>query len=240
MHLSHKPVSQKHMPRGLTILYEDQDILVVDKVAGLLTIGTDRDKENTAHFLLNAYVKKGNPRSRNRVFIVHRLDRETSGVLVFAKNEKAKRFLQDHWQDFQKRYYAVVEGCPSKPSGEIESYLFESDSLRVYSVRDPHQGKYSKTAYKVVREMNGYSLLEISLLTGRKHQIRVHMAELGHPVAGDKVYGKPNKDSSRLALHAFSLTLIHPFTHKEMCFETGLPASFKSLPANRVNAPGRK
>jgi RluA family pseudouridine synthase len=224
-----KKPSAKHQPKGLTILYEDNHILVVDKSEGLLTIGTDKEKQKTAHYLLNEWVKKGNSRSNNRVFIVHRLDRETSGILVFAKNEPAKQFLQENWSDFSKKYYAVVMGSLKEKEGEISSYLYENATFRVYSVNDPEKGKLAVTAYKVVKETGRYSLLEVTLLTGRKHQIRVHLSEQGHPVAGDKVYGSPDKGIKRLALHAFSLTLIHPVTHKEMNFETEVPLIFNIL-----------
>jgi RluA family pseudouridine synthase len=224
---SFKKPSSKHQPKGLTILYEDNHILVADKAEGLLTIGTEKEKHKTAHFLLNEWVKKGNERSKNRVFIVHRLDRETSGILVFAKNEAAKVFLQENWKDFTKKYYALVSGTLKEKEGEIISLLIENAAFRVYSVKDPEKGKLAVTAYKVVKETAKHSLLEITLLTGRKHQIRVHFAEMGHPVAGDKIYGKEEKDIKRMALHAFSLSLIHPVSHKEMNFETPLPAFMK-------------
>ena len=121
-----KNIPRKFQPKGLTILHEDSSIIVVYKAPGLLTIGTDRERERTAHFLLNEYVKKGNPRSRNNVFIVHRLDRETSGILVFAKSEDSKRFLQDNWSSFSKSYYAVVHGKLNKSEGEITSFLAEN------------------------------------------------------------------------------------------------------------------
>lgn len=196
---------------------------------GLLTMGTEREKEKTAYFLLNEYVKKGNERSRNRVFIVHRLDRDTSGLLVFARNEYAKRFLQENWKEFSKKYYAVVHGILQEKEGEISSYLFESKAYRVYSVDDPDKGKFSKTGFKVIKESDMYSLLEIYLFTGRKNQIRAHLSEEGHPVVGDKIYGNPEKGIKRLALHAYSLTITHPFTKKEMSFETGIPLYFKTL-----------
>ncbi len=224
-----KKPSKKHQPKGLSILYEDRDIIVVDKISGLLTMGTEREKENTAYFLLNEYVKKGNERSKNRIFIVHRLDRDASGILVFAKNEYSKRFLQDNWQDFSKKYVAVVQGSMQEKEGEISSYLFENNAYRVYSVNDPDRGKYSVTGYKVVKESEQYSLLEINLFTGRKHQIRVHLAETGHPIIGDKLYGNGEKGIKRLALHSFSLTIVHPETNKEMSFETGIPLYFKTL-----------
>lgn len=222
-------IRKKHQPKGLTILFEDQHILVVDKIHGLLTMGTDREKEKTAYFLLNDYVKKGNERSKNRVYIIHRLDRDTSGLLIFAKNEFAKRFLQDNWKEFRKKYYAVVHGILKKKEGEISSYLFESKSFKVYSVSDPDKGKFSKTGFKVIKESDKYSLLEIYLFTGRKNQIRVHLSDEGHPVVGDKIYGSTDKEIKRLALHAYSLTITHPFTKKEMSFETEIPSYFKTL-----------
>ncbi|MEE4176439.1 MAG: RluA family pseudouridine synthase [Bacteroides sp.] len=226
---SFKMPPKKHQPKGLNILYEDQHILVVDKVHGLLTMGTEREKEKTAYYLLNEYVKKGNERSRNRVFIVHRLDRDTSGLLIFAKNEHAKRFLQDNWKGFSKKYYAVVHGKFEEKEGEISSYLFESKAYKVYSVNDPEKGKFSKTGFKVLKESEKYSLVEINLFTGRKNQIRVHLSDEGHPVVGDKIYGPSEKGIKRLALHAYSLTITHPFTKKEMNFETGVPLYFKTL-----------
>ncbi len=224
-----KKPSKKHQPKGLTILYEDQDIIVVNKIEGLLTVSTDREKEKTAYFHLTDYVRKGNSRSKNRVFIVHRLDRETSGVLVFAKNEKVKRYLQDNWKDFSKTYFAVVQGKLQEKEGIISSYLAENSAHRVFSSKDPEQGKFSKTGYKVLKESGKYSLLKIILYTGRKHQIRVHLSEKGHSVAGDKMYGKANKGIKRLGLHAASLTITHPFTNEEMTFETDIPIYFKSL-----------
>ncbi|MBN2165963.1 MAG: RNA pseudouridine synthase [Marinilabiliaceae bacterium] len=222
-------VPKKYQPRGLNILYEDRDIIVVDKINGLLTIGTDKDKFNTAHFLLNNYVKKGNERSKNRVYIVHRLDRDTSGILVFAKNEQVKSFLQDNWSDFSKKYVAVVNGIMEEKEGIITSFLVENKALKVFSVADCEKGKFAKTAYKVVKESDKYSLLEIDLFTGRKHQIRVHLSEKGHSVAGDKIYGKANNELKRLALHSFSLTIIHPYSKKKMTFTTPVPAYFKTL-----------
>jgi RluA family pseudouridine synthase len=224
-----KRISKKHQPKGLTILHEDQDIIVVNKTNGLLTVSTDSEKEKTAHFLLNDYVKKGNARSKNRVFIVHRLDRETSGILVFAKNEKAKHYLQAEWKEFNKIYFAVVHGRLLEKEGIITSYLLENKVHRMYSVNDATKGKYSKTGYKVVKESRNFSLLDIKLYTGRKNQIRVHLSEKGHPVVGDKKYGKIDKGIKRLALHAASLTISHPFTKEKITFETELPLYLKTF-----------
>lgn len=224
-----KRPGKKHEPKGLTILYEDQDILVVNKANGLLTVSTDREKEKTAHYLLNEYVKKGNTRSRNRIFIVHRLDKDTSGILIFAKSEKVKRYLQDDWPAFNKTYFAVVHGKLKEREGVITSYLAENKAHRVYSVKDPEKGKFSKTGYKVRKQYGNFSLLEITLFTGRKNQIRVHFSEMGHPVAGDKMYGKGDKGIKRLALHAATLTIAHPHTREKMIFEAELPQYLKRL-----------
>jgi tRNA pseudouridine32 synthase/23S rRNA pseudouridine746 synthase/23S rRNA pseudouridine1911/1915/1917 synthase len=227
-----KPFKQppkKFHPKGLTILYEDWDILVVDKASGLLTVSSETVRENTAYWLLNEYVRKGNSKSKNRVFIVHRLDRDTSGILVFAKSEKAKHFLQDEWPNFKKKYYAVVRGTPKEKKGMITSFLAENSIHKMYSVSDPEKGKFARTGYRVLKEAEEYSLLEVDLMTGRKNQIRVHLADQGCPVAGDKKYGVKDKGIKRLCLHAGILTLVHPFSKETMTFETGIPAYFESL-----------
>jgi 23S rRNA pseudouridine1911/1915/1917 synthase len=224
-----KSPPKRFQPRGLPVLYEDHDILVVDKRSGLLTVSNEKDKENTAYYLLTDYVRKGNPKSKNRIFIVHRLDRDTSGVIVFAKNEKAKRTLQDQWQTYKKTYFAVVCGILPEKQGVITSYLAENSIHKMYSVKDPEKGKLAQTGYRVLKESEKYSLLEVDLLTGRKNQIRVHFAEKGYPVAGDKKYGKRDKNIKRLTLHAASLTMVHPFTKAEMTFESKVPGYFYSL-----------
>lgn len=219
----------KHGPRGIELLYEDDDVLVVNKPCGLLTMGTERDKSRTAHSILNDYVRKGNSKSRNRVYIVHRLDRETSGVLIFAKSEKAKLILQEQWKDNQKTYLTVVYGVLTPKEGMISSYLMENSAYSVYSTPDSTKGKLSQTVYKVLKESKGFSLLEIKLLTGRKHQIRVHLSEKGHPVVGDKRYGKAGDGYNCLALHAKSLASAHPITGKPLFFETATPEYFAKL-----------
>ena len=219
----------KRQPKGLTILHEDKDILVVEKPAGLLTIGTERNKSRTVHYLLNDYVRKGNPKSRNRVYVVHRLDQDTSGILLFAKSEPAKKFLQEHWEQTDKYYLAIVQGQLTPEEGTISTYLAENTAHKVYSTADTTKGKLSRTAYKVVKKTKALSLVEIHLLTGRKHQIRVHFAEKGHPVVGDSKYGRGKIGSKRLALHARSIFFTHPFSGKQMTFDTGIPGDFVRL-----------
>ena len=221
--------SRKHQPRGLSILHEDRDIIVVVKRAGLLTVGTDREKSRTAHYLLNDYVRKGNPKSRNRVYVVHRLDQDTSGILLFAKNEQTKKFLQSNWKHTQKHYLAIVHGQLTPKEGMISTYLAENKAQKVYTTLDASKGKLSRTSYKVLKEAKGFSLVDVHLITGRKHQIRVHFAEKGHPVSGDRKYGNKEIDSKRLGLHARSISFTHPFTGKPMTFDTGMPADFVRL-----------
>ncbi|PKN31227.1 MAG: RNA pseudouridine synthase [Deltaproteobacteria bacterium HGW-Deltaproteobacteria-18] len=219
----------RHLPPGLHILHEDRDIIVVDKPAGMLTMATETEKTRTAYYALTDYVRKGNAKSRYRIFIVHRLDRETSGVLLFAKTEAAKRALQDQWEETTKIYAAVVHGQMGKESGTVISHLVESGVHKVYSTRDAKLGKLAQTAWTVVREKGAYSLLRIELLTGRKHQIRVQMADLGHPVAGDRKYGGKGDNFSRLALHAASITFAHPFSGQRMTLEAPVPTIFAQL-----------
>lgn len=224
-----KKLGNRHLMRGLGLLYEDDALLVVDKPAGVLTMASDRDSTRTVYFNLTNYVRKGNPKSRNRIFIVHRLDREASGILVFAKTAEAKEALQSHWDEAEKKYFAVVKGTFAEKSGTISSYLFESKAFIVYSTKDKSKGKLSHTAYSVLKEARGMSLVEITLLTGRKHQIRVHMAEAGHPIIGDRKYGPKVRGNVRLALHAKSLSFKHPVTGEAMSFETGVPVDIERL-----------
>lgn len=224
-----KATPKKFHPKGLTIIYEDHDLIVVDKREGLLTVRTETVKENTALHLLNLYVRKGNPKSTAQVFVVHRLDRETSGVLLFAKTEEAKAYLMDEWKNFTKKYYAIVHGILQEKEGIITSYLAENSIHRMYSVADPEKGKFAKTGYRVVKESKGFSLLEVDLHTGKKNQIRVHFAEKGYPVAGDRMYGNKDKFIKRLTLHSTSITITHPYTHEPMTFEAKVPAYFDTF-----------
>jgi tRNA pseudouridine32 synthase/23S rRNA pseudouridine746 synthase/23S rRNA pseudouridine1911/1915/1917 synthase len=220
----------KHQPKGLIVLYEDRDIIVVDKAPGLLTMGTDREKMETAYYRLTDYVRKGNSKSRERIFIVHRLDREVSGILVFARTEQAKEALQTQWPHVEKHYLALVHGSPPEPEGTFSSYLVENGVHSVYSTTDPARGKRSQTAYKVLGQVPGLSLLDVSLLSGRKHQIRVHLAENDLPILGDTKYGQKDPHMRRLALHAKSLAFNHPHTGEPMFFETRIPHLFSRIP----------
>ncbi len=215
---------RKYLSRGLEILYEDRDLLVVDKPAGLLTVGTHDNKCKTAEYILTDYVRKGVLKSRKRIFVVHRLDQWTSGVMLFAKTEEAMTLLKAHWKDTEKKYIAVVHGHPAKKEGVITSYLAEDKAHDIYSTTDPAKGKLARTAYKVLQETKRFSLLEIHLLTGRKNQIRVHMAGVGH-----RKYGKITDGYERLALHSRSISFQHPATGERMTFESKVPNYFFKL-----------
>lgn len=215
--------------RRLKLVYEDDDIIVVNKGYGLLSMGTDKIKDGTAYSIIRDYVKWKDP--RNKIFIVHRLDRDTSGLMMFAKSEEAKDAMQHNWNNMvlNRKYLAVVEGHVSQENGIIKSYLAETSQYEVYSTQDETQGQLALTRYKTLSRGNGYSLLEVELDTGRKNQIRVHMKDLGHPIIGDRKYGAKTSPIHRLALHAQTLRFVHPITRKEMNFTTPIPSSFASM-----------
>ncbi len=219
--------------RRLKLVYEDDDIIVVNKGYGLLSMGTDKIKDGTAYSILRDYLKWKDP--RNKIFIVHRLDRDTSGLMVFAKSVEAKERLQHNWNNMvlSRKYLAVVEGNPDPEEGEVRSYLAENSRFEVYSTNNPEEGQLAVTRYKTLRSRNGFSLMEVSLDTGRKNQIRVHMKDLGHPITGDRRYGAKSSPIHRMALHAQTLRFVHPITRKDMNFSTPIPASFAKLVAAR-------
>ncbi|MCC3376719.1 RluA family pseudouridine synthase [Cohnella sp. REN36] len=211
---------------GLSILYEDDDLIVVNKDAGLLSIASAQEQEVTAYRQLNDHVRQSDP--AGRIFVVHRLDRDTSGVMMFAKREDVQQALQNNWQDavLERTYVALVEGNVKKPEGTISSWLKESKTLKMYSSPYPNDGQHAVTHYKTLRAEPRFSLLQVELETGRKNQIRVHMQDLGHPVVGDKKYGSRSKALPRLGLHARVLAFTHPVTGETLRFETDIPKSF--------------
>ena len=221
---------------SIPVIYEDDDLIVIDKPAGMLSISTDTERENTAYHITTEYIKS---RSKNdRLFIVHRLDRETSGIMLLAKSERVKLTLQENWEDnaIRRGYTAVVEGMVATPEGRISSWLKQTKTLLVYSSERDGDGKQAITNYTLRQVSNGYSLLDISLETGRKNQIRVHMKDIGHPVAGDKKYGAKTDPGKRLCLHANLLTIKHPTTSEEMTFEAKIPKGFmKPFSVNEKN-----
>ena len=213
----------------LKIIYEDAYIIVIDKREGLLSIATERQKERTAYSILTEYVQRS--ARQHRIFIVHRLDKDTSGLMVFAKDEKTKRTLQDNWEQIvtDRRYVAVLSGEIEKDTGTVTSWLRDNKVFITYSSMSTNGGDKAITHYKTIKKQNGYSLVELQLETGRKNQIRVHMQDLQHPVVGDIKYGNGDDPIGRLGLHAFKLHFYHPVTKELLKFEIPYPASFKKL-----------
>ena len=218
---------REKIAKNIDIIYEDKDIIVINKPSGLLTVATEKEKNKTAYHLVMEYLKKKN--KNNRIFIIHRLDKDTSGIIMFAKNERAKHLYQDNWNDIVKKrcYYAVIAGKMENKEGTIKSYLKENGNM-VYSVKD-RSGKLAITEYKVLKKRKNISLLDINLKTGRKNQIRVHMKENKTPILGDLKYGEKSKLINRLALHAYKLELVNPVTKKLLTFEINMPNEFKML-----------
>lgn len=223
------------LPQGVIVLYEDNDIIVVRKPAGLLTVATPDERERTVYFHLREYLQTRN--SRQRLFIVHRLDKFASGILVFAKSMQAKEALQDLFSrhDIERRYWAIVEGRVAKREGTIRSRLVEDKTLKMRSTTDPRQGKVAVTHFRVLHAGRSVTALEVMLETGRKNQIRVHLSEMGHPIVGDRAYGSETDPLGRLGLHAFRLGFRHPATGAPLLFETEPPDEFRRyLPSTGV------
>jgi 23S rRNA pseudouridine1911/1915/1917 synthase len=215
--------------RNMRIVFEDDHIIVIDKNAGLLSMASDNEKYLTAYNILSTYVKNQKP--SNRIFIVHRLDRDTSGLMMFARSEKVQSLLQRDWRRnvTERTYIALVEGEVTQPEGTVRSYIYESKALVMHSSDNPGKGDLAITHYKTLKASRDYSLLSVTLETGKKNQIRLHMQELGHSIVGDKKYGATGSPISRLGLHAATLAFIHPVTGKEMRFESKTPAKFRRM-----------
>ncbi len=209
----------------LEILYEDKYIIIVNKPSGLLTIGTNKEKDNTLYRKVSDYVKKQH--KSNKIFIVHRLDKDTSGIILFAKQEEIKRKLQYNWNKTIRKYIALVEGKVKK-EGIIKNYLKETKTLYTYSTND-NNGKLAITKYKPIISKKEYSLLDIEILTGRKNQIRVHMKDIKHPIVGDKKYDSKKNPIRRMCLHANYLMFKHPITNKNIIIESKCPIIFEKL-----------
>lgn len=211
--------------KGVNILHEDDDIIVIDKESGLLSMGSKQERQMTAYKQLMDYVQSIHP--KNRVFIVHRLDRDTSGVMIFARSKMVQQRLQKAWTEAvqERSYVALVEGVVQK-NGTITSWLTEDKTYMMHSSPKPNHGQKAITHYKVLKTNRRFSLLKVNLDTGRKNQIRVHMQDLGHPIVGDKKYGSEINTINRLGLHANAIKFKHPVSGKVMKFESETPASF--------------
>jgi 23S rRNA pseudouridine1911/1915/1917 synthase len=225
------------LEHGLRIIHLDDAIVVVDKPAGLLSMGSGREKQRTVHRILNEHLKTRTRSPRQQAFIVHRLDRETSGLMVFARSESAQAALQRNWKSVTKKYLAVVKGVPRNAHGTLTDHLVERKSFLVHRV--DNGGQLAITHYRVLRTVGDKSLLELTLETGRKHQIRVQLATLGHPIVGDRRYGASDRTEARLALHSCQLTFRHPVSGASMEFRSALPTSLSAL-VERRGARGAK
>ena len=225
--ISKTPIHKKTRS-NLPIIFENDEMIVINKPSGLLSIASDKEKSSTAYRMLSDYVQQKD--KHNRIFVVHRLDEDTSGVLMVAKNPDIQKALQDNWNDIvsKRGYYAIVEGKLSQKEGTVKSYLKKNAQNLMYSSKDKN-GQFSITHYKVIKESDKYSLLDVNIDTGRKNQIRVHMGDLGHHVIGDDKYGNPSNPLKRLGLHAYCLELTHPITKKKMKFTAPMPKEFESL-----------
>jgi len=219
---------QQALPPEIALLYEDDAILVVLKSHGLLTVATEREREHTAQAYLNDHLKQ---KGEGRVHVVHRLDRETSGVLLFAKDFETREALKQRFaaHDIDRVYVAIIEGAMEPAGGTIRSHLRERRDLRMQSVGMHPDAKLAVTHYRTIASAGRYSMLEVTLETGRKNQIRAHLSEAGHPIVGDQLYGSTSNPLGRLGLHAKLLGFDHPHTGKRMSFAAPLPKSFRDL-----------
>ena len=214
---------------NLPIIYEDDEIIVINKPSGLLSVASDNEKSSTAYRMVADYVQQKD--KHNRVFVVHRIDEDTSGVLMFAKNAKLTEAFQDKWNDIvtKRGYYAIVEGHMDKKEDTIKSFLKKNSQNMMYSSKKSGDGQFAVTHYEVMKESKEYSLLDVNIDTGRKNQIRVHLGEKGHYIIGDDKYGNPSNPLKRLGLHAYCLEFKHPLTGKKMKFNAKIPAEFEYL-----------
>jgi len=219
-------ISGRRRAPGLRVVFEDRELIVIEKPCGLLTVATARERSKTLYAALFDHVKHQRP--PEKIFVVHRLDREASGLLVFAKTPSAKYHLQQQFKEHLvgRKYVALVEGRLSRDQETIQSFLVENAAHRVYSVASPRKGKLAVTHVKVLKRSSKATLVEVRLESGRKHQIRVHLAERGHPVVGDKNYGSGVNPIGRMALHACSLSFEHPRTGQRLHFESCCPKLF--------------
>ncbi len=213
---------------GLKVIYEDEDIIAIDKPSFLLTTATEKEKGRTAYRLVSSYMEE---KHQGRIFVVHRLDEDTSGVLIFAKSHEVAKALQNNWQDIVtcRAYYAIVEGHMEKQEATLKNYLTQDSFQLIRVTDDKKKGKLAITDYKLVKENGPYSLLDVHLSSGRKNQIRVQLGHIGHYVIGDDKYGEPADPIKRLGLHAYQLTFTNPLSGKKYDLKSDMPASFKQL-----------
>ena len=210
--------------KKLDIIYEDKNMIAINKEAGMLTIADNKNHKNIYHEE-REYIKKQN--THNKIFIVHRLDKDTSGIVLFAKTEKIKTELQSNWNKVIREYYAIVEGVPKKKKDKLINYLAETKDLFVYVTNDSKKGKKAITDYKVIKSKGKYSLLKINIETGRKNQIRVQLSNMGHPIVGDKKYNSKTNPINRIGLHASKIVI--EYNGKTLELNSKLPSKFDNL-----------
>ena len=232
--ISKTPIHKKTRS-NLPIIFENEEFIVINKPSGLLSIASDKEKGSTAYRMLTDYVQQKD--KHNRIYVVHRLDEDTSGVLMVAKNEKIRDILQEKWNEIvsKRGYFAIVEGHLKDKQGTIKSYLKKNSQNMMYSSKKAGDGQLAITHYKVIDEVDNYSLLDVNIDSGRKNQIRVHLGDLGHHVIGDDKYGNPSNPIKRLGLHAYELDFTHPVTGKVMKFKAPIPKEFGTLFPNAIN-----
>lgn len=220
---------RKKKRSDLPIIYEDEYIIAIDKPYGLLSVASDKEKNSTAFRMVSEYLQEKDKHAR--IYVVHRIDKETSGVLIFAKNEKIKDLFQDNWNELVKKrgYYAVCEGLFTKKEDTITNYL-KMNNLNLMYISKPGKDAYKCiTSYKVIKENKKYSMVDVNIFTGRKNQIRVTLGSLGHYILGDDKYGEPENPVNRLCLHAYELDLVNPITKKEYKLVAKVPNIFNEL-----------
>ncbi len=222
-------IPKTKLASGMKVYHEDASLIVIDKPENLLSVASVAEDEKTAYFQLTAYLRQGKDHARDRIWIVHRLDKETSGLMVFAKTPEAKATLQGGWENVTKRYEAIVEGRMASDEGVLDSHLDETNPYRVHSAPRSEQTRHALTRYRVLKRAAKRTLVSLELETGRRHQIRVQLADLGHPILGDEKYHAKTNPAHRLALHAVGLVFPHPVTGEEMRFESPLPVDLERL-----------
>ena len=221
-------VARSTLPLNLSIVFEDEHLIVVDKPHNLLSVSSDGEKERTVHAFLTDYIRGGNSRNSRRLWIVHRLDRATSGLMIFARTEEAQQLLKEQWPEVEKTYLALIKGELPQSQGTLVSHLDETSPVRVYSAPPSERTRKAVTHYKVLKRKGNVQLLELRLETGRRNQLRVQLADEGCPILGDRIYGSA-ESAPRLALHSTSLKFRHPVTGKQLSFESPLPRSLAQI-----------
>lgn len=237
VYLNKKKSEEKPRFRGLKIVHEDADLIVIEKNSGLLSMASDSEKSKTAYSMLSEYVKRFDP--KNLIFIVHRLDRDTSGLMMFARSKRVQEVMQNAWKEavVERSYVVVVEGTVEQPEGTITSWLKENKALVMFSSQVPDDGQKAVTHYRVLKAEKQFSLLEVKLETGRKNQIRVHMKDIGHPITGDKKYGAKLNPIGQMGLHARVLAFKHPVSGKAYRFDTPIPGKFLKVFRKDMSRP---